>query len=188
MATRNVKVESLDIIPVDGQQAELVERKGVGHPDSICDAIMEEISVALCGEHRATFGQIVHHNIDRGLVAAGRTSPRVGGGVVDEPMRLVFADRAIYDLAGKHVPVSQIAEPTARKWLTDKLRFVDADKHIVFQNEIKEGLPELTEIFEREVIGANDTSAAVRYVPLMDIEQMVLNVEIPQLARARCHL
>jgi len=84
--------------------------------------------------------------------------------------------------------VQDLAERTARKWLTDNLRFVDADEHIVVQNEIKEGSPKLTDIFEREVIGANDTSAAVRYVPLMDIEQMVLNVEIPQLARARCHL
>jgi S-adenosylmethionine synthetase len=53
---------------------------------------MEEISVALCGECMATFGQIVHHCIDKGLLVAGRTSPRVGGGVVDEPMRLGFAD------------------------------------------------------------------------------------------------
>jgi S-adenosylmethionine synthetase len=86
------------------------------------------------------------------------------------------------------VPVGDIAERTASKCLTDNLHFVDADKHIVFQNEITEGLPELTEIFKREVIGANDTSAAVRYVPLMDIEQMVLIVEIPQLARARRHI
>lgn len=86
------------------------------------------------------------------------------------------------------MPVGDIAERTASKCLTDNLHFVDADKHIVFQNEIKEGLPELTDIFEREVIGANDTSAEVGYVPLMDIEQMVLNVEIPQLARARRHI
>jgi S-adenosylmethionine synthetase len=177
MTTRNVTVESLDKAPVEDQQVELVERKGKGHPDSICDAIMEEISVALCGEYMATFGQIVHHNIDKGLLVAGRTSPRVGGGVVDEPMRLVFGDRAIYDMAGKHVPVGDIAERTARKWLRDNLRFVDAEKHIVFQNEIKQGSPELTDIFDREVIGANDTSAAVGYAPLTDTEQIVLNVE-----------
>jgi S-adenosylmethionine synthetase len=177
MTTRDVTVESLDKLPVEDQLVELVERKGVGHPDSICDAIMEGISVALCGEYMATFGQIVHHNIDKGLLVAGRTSPRIGGGVVDEPMRLVFGDRAIYDLGGKHVPVGDIAARTARKWLTDNLRFVDADEHILFQNEIKEGSPELTDIFDREVIGANDTSAAVGYAPLTDTEQMVLSVE-----------
>jgi len=75
MTTRNVKVESLDKIPIEDQQVGSVERKGVGHPDSICDAIMEEISVALCGEHRATFGHIVYHGIDRGALVACRTSP-----------------------------------------------------------------------------------------------------------------
>jgi S-adenosylmethionine synthetase len=93
---RSITVESLDKTPVEDQRVELVERKGVGHPDSICDAIMEEISVALCTEYTETFGGIVHHNIDKGLLAAGRTLPRIGGGVVDERMRLVFGGRAIY--------------------------------------------------------------------------------------------
>ncbi len=177
METRNITVESLDKLPVEDQQVELVERKGVGHPDSICDAIMEDISVALCAEYERVFGQIVHHNIDKGLLVAGRTSPRIGGGVVDEPMRLVFGDRAIYELAGKRVPVGEIAERTAASWLRQNLRFVDPDQHLIFQNEIKEGSPELTDIFDREVIGANDTSAAVGYAPLTDTEQMVLNVE-----------
>jgi S-adenosylmethionine synthetase len=92
-------------------------------------------------------------------------------------MRLVFGDRAIYDLAGEHVAVGDVAERTARRWLGDNLRFVDAHKHIVFQNEIKQGSPELTDIFDREVIGANDTSAAMGYAPLTDTEQMVLKVE-----------
>jgi len=174
---RNITVESLEKVPVEDQKVELVERKGVGHPDSICDAIMEDISVALCKEYTATFGQIVHHNIDKGLLVAGRTSPRIGGGVVDEPMRLVIGDRAIYEVGGKHVPVGEIAVRTATEWLKDNLRFVDPEEHVIFQNEIKEGSPELTDIFDREVIGANDTSAAVGYAPLTETEKIVLNVE-----------
>ena len=174
---RSITVESLDKTPVEDQRVELVERKGVGHPDSICDAIMEEISVALCAEYLTTFGRIVHHNIDKGLLVAGRASPKVGGGVVDEPMRLVFGDRAIYEMEGKRVPVGDIAVSTAKKWLTGNLRFVDPQRHMVFQNEIKEGSAELIDIFDRKVIGANDTSAAVGYAPLTDTEQVVLMVE-----------
>ncbi|MGB9879206.1 MAG: methionine adenosyltransferase, partial [Anaerolineae bacterium] len=65
---RNITVESLDKTPVENQAVELVERKGVGHPDSICDAIMEEVSVSLCREYIKTFGRVVHHNIDKGLL------------------------------------------------------------------------------------------------------------------------
>lgn len=69
-----------------------MERKGVGHPDSICDAITEEISVAQCREYSEPFVGIVHHDMDKRLLVAGRTSPRISGGVVDEPVRLVIGD------------------------------------------------------------------------------------------------
>jgi S-adenosylmethionine synthetase len=174
---RNITVESLNNTPVEDQAVELVERKGVGHPDSICDAIMEATSVALCQEYLKTFGRVVHHNIDKCLLVAGRTSPKIGGGTVDEPMRLVFGDRAIYEMNGKKVDVPGIAVATAEDWLRQNLRFVDPKEHMVCQVEIKPGAPELTDIFDREVIGANDTSAAVGYAPLTETEQMALATE-----------
>ncbi|MFQ6058417.1 MAG: methionine adenosyltransferase [Anaerolineae bacterium] len=174
---RNILIESLNKAPVEEQKVELVERKGIGHPDSICDAIMEAVSVALCQEYVATFGRIVHHNIDKGLLVAGKTTPRLGGGTVDEPMKLIFGDRAVYEWHGKRVPVGEIAEAAAKRWLRGSLRFVDPDLHLTFQNEIKPGSPELTDIFEREVIGANDTSAAVGYAPLTETERIVLATE-----------
>jgi S-adenosylmethionine synthetase len=92
-------------------------------------------------------------------------------------MRLVFGDRAIYEAKGKKIPVGEIAEATAKAWLRSNLRFVDVEQHIVFQNEIKPGHPELVDIFEREVIGANDTSAGVGYAPMTETEKLVLAVE-----------
>lgn len=35
---------------------EVVERKGLGHPDTICDAIAEEFSRRLCRAYRERFG------------------------------------------------------------------------------------------------------------------------------------
>jgi len=173
----NITIEELKQTPVEQQRVELVERKGTGHPDSICDAIMEQVSVNLCREYLNTFGRILHHNIDKGLLVAGRTQPRLGGGTVLEPMRLVFGDRATAEYKGKRLDVGAIAEASAKDWLRHNLRFVDPDQHIVFQNELKEGSPELTDIFEREVIGANDTSAAVGYAPLTQTERIVFATE-----------
>jgi S-adenosylmethionine synthetase len=73
--------------------------------------------------------------------------------------------------------VGEIAEATAKGWLRGHLRFVDPSAHMVFQNEIKPGSPELTDIFERDVVGANDTSAGVGYAPLSETEKLVLAVE-----------
>ena len=173
----NIIIEELKQMPVEQQRVELVERKGTGHPDSICDAIMEEVSVALCREYLHTFGRVLHHNIDKSLLVAGRTEPKLGGGRVMEPMRLVFGDRATAEYKGKRIDVGMIAEAAAKDWLRRNLRFVEPDQHVVFQNEIKEGSPELTDIFERDVIGANDTSAAVGYAPLTETERLVFATE-----------
>lgn len=173
----NIIIEELRQIPVSRLRVEIVERKGTGHPDTICDAIMEEVSVALCREYLSTFGQILHHNTDKALLVAGRTEPRPGGGTVEEPMRLIFGDRATAEYRGKRIDVGAIAEAAARRWLHGHLRYVNPEKHIYFQNELKSGSVELTGIFERPVICANDTSAVVGYAPDTDTERLVRATE-----------
>ena len=170
-------IDYLPHIPVGQQQVELVERKGLGHPDSICDAIMEAISVALCRTYLDATGQVLHHNIDKGLLVAGQTTPALGGGTVNAPMRLIVGDRATTFWNGQRLPVVEIAEATARQWLAEHLRFVDPDRHMVFQSALQPGSPELVDLFARQTIGANDTSAAVGYAPLTETERCVLAAE-----------
>jgi S-adenosylmethionine synthetase len=170
-------VEHLQNKPVGQQMVELVERKGVGHPDSICDAIMEAVSIALSRTYIEQAGRVLHHNIDKGLLVAGQTTPALGGGTVNTPMRIIFGDRATVKWNGHHIDIEEIARATASRWLTDNLRFIDPAKHIIFQNEIQPGSPELLDIFERQSVGANDTSAAVGYAPLTETEQIVLATE-----------
>lgn len=174
---RNITLETLDRVAVEDQKVELVERKGIGHPDSICDAIMEEVSHALSQEYLKAFGRVLHHNIDKAFLVAGQTTPRIGGGRVDEPMKLIFGDRAVREFKGVKVPVTEIAFATARDWFQKRLRFVDPHKHVTLIDEIKPGSPELVDSLEREVIGANDTSAAVGYAPLTPTERIVLASE-----------
>ena len=81
--------------PSAGEVAiEIVERKGLGHPDTICDAVMERISQALSKAYMEHFGAILHYNCDKGLLVAGQVERRLGGGRVVEPMRLIIGDRA----------------------------------------------------------------------------------------------
>jgi S-adenosylmethionine synthetase len=172
-----IGAEELSQLPVEQQPIEIVERKGTGHPDSICDAVMEQAAVALCQEYQASFGRILHFNLDKGLLVAGRTQPRLGRGRVLEPMRLVYGDRATTHFQGKCLDVAGIVEASARDWMRNHLRWVDPAAHVVFQNELKSGSRELTDLFDRAYIGANDTSAAVGYAPLSETEQVVLGVE-----------
>jgi len=158
---------------------EIVERKGVGHPDTMCDAIMEAISVALSRAYLAEFGTILHHNIDKSLLAAGKVERWFGGGRVLRPMELIIGDRATFSAAGHSLPVADLAVETARRWIRENLRFVDPEQHLRCRVVLAPGSEELTDIFQRpgRVRVANDTSAAIGYYPLSPTERAVLDLE-----------
>jgi S-adenosylmethionine synthetase len=160
-------------------EVEIVERKGLGHPDTICDAIMEQIAVALSRAYREKFGAILHFNCDKGLLVAGRVERRFGGGKVLEPMRLIIGDRAGVALGRKRLDVAEVAIETAKAWFTNNLPRVNPKRHLRYQVELRPGSEELAALFsgKKRVRGANDTSAAVGYAPLTETERMVLETE-----------
>jgi len=162
---RNLMITELKQVALEEQPLEICERKGLGHPDSICDAIMNEVSIELSKEYLKRFGMILHHNLDKGLLAAGETRVKFGGGEVITPMLIVYGDRATFDVGDERVPVNEIAIRSTKEWLRRNLRFVDPDIHVNYQSEIKPGAVSLQDIFERrgKFLGANDTSAAVGY-------------------------
>jgi len=103
-----ISIEMFKGKSVTDQRVEVVERKGKGHPDYICDAVMESISVALCREYMEEFGAVFHHNIDKGLLAAGKVEKRFGGGQVVFPMELIIGDRATSWVNSRRLPVKDI--------------------------------------------------------------------------------
>ncbi|MDI6883818.1 MAG: methionine adenosyltransferase, partial [Hadesarchaea archaeon] len=176
---RNIMVEEFKQTPLEEQKLEVVERKGLGHPDSICDAILDRVSVELSKEYIKKFGTIMHHNADKSLLVAGEVETRFGGGEVKQPMLLIFGDRATEEVEGVRIPVKEIAIRAAKDWIRKNLRFVDPEKHMRYQVELKPGSAALTDIFRRKgkVLSANDTSAAVGYAPMTPTERLVLKTE-----------
>ena len=176
---RNIIVERLRQTPLEKQRLEIVERKGLGHPDYICDAVMEQISLRLSKEYLEKAGTILHHNVDKSLLVAGQSELRFGGGIVKQPMLFVFGDRATTEFDGVKIDVEEIAVNVAKEWFRKNMRFVDPDKHVKYQVELKPGSAGLVDIFKRKgkVLGANDTSAAVGYAPMTRTEKIVLKTE-----------
>lgn len=175
----NISVNAVTQTPVEEQPIEICERKGVGHPDSICDSIMDKISVALSEEYLKRYGTILHHNIDKGLLVAGEVECKLGGGRVLKPMLIVFGDRATFGVGQDIIPVEDIVRSTTRDWVRQNLRTVDPEKHLCYQIELKRGSEALTDIFNRKgrYLGANDTSAAVGFAPMTTTERIVLETE-----------
>lgn len=176
---RNLRIDELKQVPLEDQDIEICERKGVGHPDYICDSMMNDLSIELSREYLKRFGSIMHHNIDKAMLVAGEVRKRYGGGEVTKPMAMIIGDRATFLVNNDEVPVEEIAIRTGKNWFRRNMRFVDPDKHVRFQVELKPGSEQLTDIFRREstVLGANDTSAAVGYAPLTETERIVYETE-----------
>jgi len=176
---RSIIVEDLKQTPLKKQRIEIVERKGLGHPDYICDAVMDQISIRLSKIYLEKAGAILHHNVDKSLLVAGEAEPRFGGGIVKQPMLFVFGDRATSKINGEEINVSEIAVNVAKEWFRKNMRFVDPEKHVKYQVELKPGSVGLVDIFKRKgkVLGANDTSAAVGYAPMTTTEKVVRKTE-----------
>jgi S-adenosylmethionine synthetase len=171
-----IYVQEIAVPTMAEVDVEIVERKGLGHPDTICDAVMERISRSLSQAYLKHYGRILHHNCDKGLLVAGQVERRFGGGRVIEPMRLVIGDRATLV---KEFDVAELAVETAKSWLRENLPEVDPQRHVTYQVELKGGSDELSEIFRQSSSSyqANDTSAAVGYAPLSETERLVIAAE-----------
>lgn len=164
--------------PTLGDQAfEMVERKGLGHPDTICDAVAEALSVGLSQFYLDRFGIILHHNVDKVLLCAGSSLPAFGGGTVTEPMEIILAGRATTTFNGIDVPIEEIAQDCVRSWFRTHFHALDPDRHVRIHYRIGSGSAELVELFGRQqedsVLLANDTSCGVGYAPLTPLESCV---------------
>jgi len=178
----NVVVSPMDFKPVYENPVEIVERKGIGHPDTICDHLAEELSVALCKLYLKEFGFVQHHNVDKALLVGGVADPRFGGGEIITPIEIYLVGRAVKEKEGKLLPVDELAIEVAKEWLKKNIPNLDVEKHVVVTPKIRPGSKDLVELFERfakkgEVPLANDTSFAVGYAPFDDLERVVYNTE-----------
>lgn len=170
-------IKSSRMAPAE-ETVEIVERKGVGHPDTICDAVMEAVAVQLAQAYLTICGRVLHFNADKGMLVAGQVECRFGGGSVVTPMRLVMGDRATCEWRNKRIPVKDIAEQTAFHWFQRHLPRIKPGHDVECQVELKPASEELRSVTERphEVV-ANDTSATVGYAPLTPTERLVLRIE-----------
>src|SRR3990172_7329821 len=157
-------------------EVEIVERKGLGHPDTLCDTIMERVAQALARMYVERTGAVRHFNCDKALLVAGEVNHAGGGGSVSEPMRLIMGDRATLTWNGESLDVAGIAVETAREWIRSHLRHVDPVAHVSYDVAMKPGAPELTGLYVQDVV-SNDTSAAVGYAPMTETERLVLETE-----------
>ncbi|HOW15535.1 methionine adenosyltransferase [Methanosarcina sp.] len=175
---RNIKVEELLQTPVEKQRIELVERKGIGHPDSISDGLAEAVSRALCREYISKCGAVLHHNTDETQIVAGRSSPKFGGGEVLQPIYMLLVGRATKEFEGAELATESVALKAARNYLRKTMVNMDLERDVIIDCKLGTGSSDLRDVFKRDRVPmANDTSFGVGHAPFSELENIVYNTE-----------
>jgi len=185
MSDRNIRIESVDRRAVEDQEVEIVERKGIGHPDSLCDGIAESVSRALSNLYLDRVGEVLHYNTDETQLAAGRAAPAFGGGEVVEPIHVLIVGRATREYEADDgteytLPVDSVALAAARDYLAETVPELEFGTDVVVDVRLGEGSGDLQTVFGEEgaaVPMANDTSFGVGHAPLTETERIVLEAE-----------
>lgn len=165
---------------------EIVERKGIGHPDTVADAIAERISVEYSKYCLKKFNVILHHNVDKFAIL---------GGLIDlkgwkkaqiiKPVRALVNGRISTSFNKQKIPVADICRDAIKKQLSISLPELDVEKSLDFvfnftsysKNPTWFNPNSLDDLPEYKNLNANDTSSVVSYWPLTDSEKLTLNLE-----------
>ncbi|AIZ56283.1 S-adenosylmethionine synthase [Candidatus Methanoplasma termitum] len=181
MGKKNIYVAGVNEVPLPKRNIEIVERKGIGHPDSVADALAEEVSKALCKMYIKEFGHVLHHNTDETQIAAGQSAPRFGGGTIIDPSFILLVGRTTTHIAvgkeEKSLPCKPTALKAARKYLDKTFPNLDVDSEVVVDAKLGMGSDDLTGVYKASGHLANDTSFGVGYAPFSITDKLVLKTE-----------
>ncbi len=170
-----------DVVP-SNLPVEIVERKGQGHPDYLCDKAAEEMSIAISKWYIENTGRILHHNLDKAILAGGQSDARIGYGEILEPIYLLIVGRAVgvnSKINGKFLPIGKLVIETTKNWLQKDLPHLNIAHDIIIDYKVRSGSTDLVGNFEEstEIPLANDTSIGIGYAPLTKIEQLTYQTE-----------
>ncbi len=171
MSERNIVVTEATGQYIEDIPVEIVERKGIGHPDSLCDGIAERISVEYTRWCQENLGTMLHHNFDKVQLVAGEVEVGYGGGYMLKPIRIQIAGRGTPAFQGRKVPMDEIAIEAAKMHIRETMRYLDPDRHMVIDSYAGRGAEELQYVVDH--VTANDTSFGVSHWPRSGLEHAV---------------
>ena len=175
---RNIIVEKLNQKYIEDLDIEIVERKGIGHPDSISDGSGETVSHALCNMYLDELGGVLHHNTDEVQITAGESNPKFGGGEILKPMDILLTGRGVSEYEGIKFPLDRVAIEAAKDFLDETIINLNVETDTVVECKIGHGSGDLVDVFKRQgAPSSNDTSFGVGYAPFSEVESIVLATE-----------
>lgn len=185
---------------IDDTQFEVVETKGKGHPDNICDTLAEKISINYSKYCLENYGVILRHMIDKLSILGGGSKVHFGKGEMIAPIKILINGRFTSRYKGEKIDYMVIVSNTVKNYFKELFPLLDVDKYLVIidnthhnegpgvvYNEDNTTNNERQKFFEviddedclkhNNYFRCNDTSTTVSYYPMSKLEKVVLNIE-----------
>lgn len=182
---------------INDSEYEVVERKGIGHPDNLCDAIAEKISVEYSKYCQDKYGVVLRHMVDKVAVLGGSSKVSFGQGEMTAPIRLLLNGRFTHKFLNEEIDYMSIVDKVVKEHFKGIFPLLDTEKwlKIIDNTHFSQGpgvvyskdgttKNERSQFFlvsdEKFVkhhsngFRSNDTSTTVSYFPLSDLENMVI--------------
>ncbi len=182
---------------INDTEYEVVERKGIGHPDNLCDAVAEKISVAYSTYCLDKYGVILRHMVDKVAVLGGSSKVSFGQGEMTSPIRILLNGRFTHIFLDEEIDYMKIVNNVVKDHFKNIFPLLDTDKWLkiidnthfsqgpgVVYNKDGTTKNERSQFFsvsdEKYIkhhsngFRSNDTSTTVSYFPLSDLENMVI--------------
>ena len=180
--------------PPNTRRIEIVERKGLGHPDTLADGLAEELSCEYAKLTLSKFGYILHHDFDKIALVGGKSRVEFGKGYIVSPIKVYLNCRISTQFANQSIDVKKFLSDTTISFLKKKLPDIsrnDIRIHYGYETSSSPGgvkgssgpreywftprgpedLPEL------KILKANDTAIGCSFFPLSTAEKIALEVE-----------
>ena len=185
---------------IDEEPFEVVETKGKGHPDNICDTLAEKISASYSKYCIDNYGIILRHMIDKLTILGGGSKVKFGGGEMCCPIKVLVNGRFTSRYQNEKIDYFKIVSDTINSYFKELFPMLNIEKDLVIvdnthhnegpgvvYNNDNTTLNERVKFFEaHDKLDAlrhnnhnrcNDTSTTVSYYPMSKLEKTVLNIE-----------
>jgi S-adenosylmethionine synthetase len=169
---------------------EMVERKGIGHPDSLADLVAEAFSRSYSRWCLDRFGVICQHVVDKVMLVGAATASGFGHVEVHRPVRALLVGSVTTRVGVDRVPVEELFAEAVASVLTAATRSREIVRHVRCEviNTAWEPYDNLPGFFHPAPVAevhavlaaqrrANDTVYVTAHAPHSPLEQLVIDVE-----------
>ncbi len=181
----NLETSRDERTPIDRTRVEVVERKGLGHPDTLADTIAEMFSMRYSQWTEAAFGYVPHHWVDKCMVIGGESRNDFGDSAMVQPITVLVVGKVTDRVGSTQIPLADIAAEATHRSLGAVLYDFGPSDCVVklyTNTAVGSGRPSdwyrpATALDFEDLAPANDTVTCSAYAPLSDLEQLVMALE-----------